>query len=255
MSGDWFRPVSHLGLLGPDGHRAWCDTAPNSEKGKHSAQSASSGAAVHAAHQSGLGAALRMQPIHDTAYPALPAELTAAELEAAFTPTPTEIRFARSQSRRASTSVLILVQLKLLQRLGYFPMLADVPPIVIDHVRTALRAPALSRATVKRYDASGTRSRHQKILRGYLHIRPAEANTLKWLEALATDAAHTKVELPDIVNVLIEELIRVRCELPPLASLHRMATQARSRCNDAIYRANPLTPAQNPPTASRENRS
>ncbi|MDF3839615.1 Tn3 family transposase [Cupriavidus basilensis] len=68
-------------------------------------------------------------------------------------------------------------------------------------------------SAVKLYDASGTRSRHQKLLRGYLHIRPAEANTLKWLEALATDAAHTKVELPDIVNVLIEELIRVRCEL------------------------------------------
>ncbi len=87
------------------------------------------------------------------------------------------------------------------------------------------------------YDASGTRSRHQKLLRGYLHIRPVDANTITWLEALATDAAHTKVELPDIVNVLIEELIRVRCELPPLACLHRMATQARSRCNEAIYRA------------------
>lgn len=62
-------------------------------------------------------------------------------------PTPTEIRFARSQSRHASTSVLILVQLKLLQRLGYFPMLANVPPVVIDHVRAAPRAPALSRAT------------------------------------------------------------------------------------------------------------
>ncbi|QBY56181.1 Tn3 family transposase [Cupriavidus oxalaticus] len=178
-----------------------------------------------------------MPSIHDTAYPALPAELTAAELEAAFTPTPTEIRFARSQSRRTSTTVLILVQLKLLQRLGYFPMLAEVPPVVIDHVRAALRASALPRATVKRYDASGTRSRHQKLLRGYLHIRPVEANTLKWLEALATEAAHTKVELPDIINVLIEELIRLRCELPPLASLHRMATQARSRCNEAIYRA------------------
>nr|WP_011296124.1 DUF4158 domain-containing protein [Cupriavidus necator] len=178
-----------------------------------------------------------MPSIHDTAYPTLPAELTAAELDAAFTPTPTEIRFARSQSRRTSTTVLILVQLKLLQRLGYFPMLVDVPPIVIDHVRAALRASALSRATVKRYDASGTRSRHQKLLRGYLHIRVVDANTLKWLETLATDAAHTKVELPDIINVLIEELIRLRCELPPLASLHRMATQARSRCNEAIYRA------------------
>ncbi|SPK72485.1 protein of unknown function [Cupriavidus taiwanensis] len=75
-----------------------------------------------------------MQPSHETAYPTLPAELTAAELEAAFTPTPAEIRFARSQSRRASTSVVILVQLKLLQRLGYFPMLTDVPPIVIAKV-------------------------------------------------------------------------------------------------------------------------
>lgn len=33
------------GPLGPDGHRLWCGTAPNSEKGKHYAQSASSGAA------------------------------------------------------------------------------------------------------------------------------------------------------------------------------------------------------------------
>lgn len=106
-----------------------------------------------------------MQPIHDTAYPALPAELTDAEL-AAFTPTRAEIRFVRSQSRQASTAVLILVQLKLLQRLGYFPMLADVPPTVIDHVRVALRSRILSRTTVKRYDASGTRSRHQKLLRG-----------------------------------------------------------------------------------------
>ncbi len=65
---------------------------------------------------------------------------------------------------------------------------------------------ARTHSAVKLYDASGTRSRHQKLIRGYLHIRPAEANTLKWLEALATDAAHTKVELPDIVNVLIEEV-------------------------------------------------
>ncbi len=73
-----------------------------------------------------------MQPIHETAYPALPAELSVAELKAAFTPTAAEVRFARKQARQASTSVLILVQLKLLQRLGYFPMLADVPVAVID---------------------------------------------------------------------------------------------------------------------------
>ncbi len=178
-----------------------------------------------------------MQPIHDTAYPALPAELTAAELQAAFTPTAAEIRFVRSQSRQASTSVLILAQLKLLQRLGYFPMLADVPPAVIDHVRVALRSRVLSGTAVRRYDASGTRSRHQKLLRAYVNIRQVDATALAWLAALAAEAAQTKVELPDIVNVLIEELIRGRFELPPLASLQRIAAQARSRCNEALYRA------------------
>lgn len=32
----------------------------------------------------------------------------------------------------------ILVQLKLLQRLGYFPMLTDVPVAVIEHIGAAL---------------------------------------------------------------------------------------------------------------------
>jgi hypothetical protein len=54
-------------------------------------------------------------------------------------------------------------------------------------------------------------------------------------ETLATDAVHTEVELPDIVTVLIEELIRLRCELPPLASLNSMTTQTRSRCNEASW--------------------
>lgn len=178
-----------------------------------------------------------MQPIHETAYPALPAELSAAELKAAFTPTAAEVRFARNQARQESTSVLILVQLKLLQRLGYFPMLADVPVAVIDHVASALRTRPLSRPTVMRYDVSGTRSRHQKLLRAHVDIRQIDADAQEWLQVLASEAAQTKVELPDIVNVLIEELIRGRYELPPLAGLQRIAAQARHRCNEAIYRA------------------
>ncbi|MCT7328015.1 DUF4158 domain-containing protein [Ralstonia sp. CHL-2022] len=178
-----------------------------------------------------------MQPIHETAYPVLPAEISPAELKAAFSPTAAEIRFVRSQSRQASSSVLILVQLKLLQRLGYFPMLADVPPAVIDHLRAALKVRTLPRGTIARYDTSGTRWRHQKLLRTYVNIRQVDADAQTWLETLAWEAAPTKVELPDIVNVLIEELIRERYELPPLASLQRVATQARHRFNEAIYGA------------------
>lgn len=178
-----------------------------------------------------------MTTVHETAYPFLPAEPSTVELKAAFTPTTAELRFARRQSRQESTAVLILVQLKLLQRLGYFPMLSEVPPAIIDHVRTALRARPLSRAAIKRYNQSGTRARHQKLLRTHLNIQAFDANQAQWLAELASNEAQTKIEVPDVVNVLIEELVRLRYELPPLATLQRIATQARNEVNETIYRS------------------
>ena len=76
-----------------------------------------------------------MTTVHETIYPVLPAEPGQAELKAAFTPSAAEIRFVRRQSRQETTAALIMVQLKLLQRLGYFPMLVDVPPTIVDHIR------------------------------------------------------------------------------------------------------------------------
>jgi hypothetical protein len=51
-----------------------------------------------------------MTNIHETACPILPAEPSAAELKASFTPTTAEMRFVRKQSRQESTAVLIMVQ-------------------------------------------------------------------------------------------------------------------------------------------------
>nr|WP_254209640.1 Tn3 family transposase [Burkholderia multivorans] len=166
----------------------------------------------------------------------MPAVPSAAELDA-FTPTAAEMRYVRRQVRQESTTVLLMAQMKLLQRLGYFPMLADVPTAIIDHLRVALRAGSLSRAAITRYDQSGARIRHQKLLRDHLSIHPFGGNEIGWLTELAREAAQTKAELPDIVNVLIEELVRRRYELPPLALLQRIATQGRRAVNEAIYRA------------------
>ncbi|SIT47910.1 hypothetical protein BN2476_610020 [Paraburkholderia piptadeniae] len=57
------------------------------------------------------------------------------------------------------------------------------------------------------------------------------------LATLVSQEAQTKIELPDIVNVLIEELVRRRYGLPPLALLQRVAAQARNEVNEAIYSA------------------
>jgi hypothetical protein len=114
--------------------------------------------------------------VHETIYPVLPAEPGEAELKAAFTPSAAEIRFVRRQSRQETSTVLIMVQLKLLQRLGYLTMLDEIPSAIIDRIWTSMRARALSRTAIARYDASGTRIRHQKLLRGRLDIRAFDAS-------------------------------------------------------------------------------
>lgn len=178
-----------------------------------------------------------MTTVHETTYPVLPAEPSGTELKAAFMPTTAEIRFARRQFRQESTAVLILVQLKLLQRLGYFPILSEVPPAIIDHICAALLARPLPRATIKRYDQSGTRTRHQKLLRTHLNIQPFDGSQAQWLAELAANEAQTKIEVPDLVNGLIEELVRLRYELPPLVTVQHIATQARNEVNETIYRS------------------
>ncbi len=169
-----------------------------------------------------------MSTVHETAYPVLPAEVDDDELRKVYTPSAAEIRFVGSQFRQAPTLVLILTQLKLLQRLGYMPPMSDVPSAIIDHVCAALGARPVLRTTLARYDRSGSKSRHQKILREYARIRPLDALTHDWLASLAAGAARTKTELPDIVNVLLEELVRHRYELPPLATLSRICGFRRS---------------------------
>lgn len=155
-----------------------------------------------------------MSTTPETAYPALLAEASEGELRAVFTPSAAEIHFVYGQFRQAPTRVLILTQLKLLQRLGYLPLVSDVPAEIIDHVCTVLGTRPLPRTTLTRYDRSGSKSRHQKILREFVNIRPTDARTHDWLATMAADAARTKVELPDIVNVLIEDTSRITRCLP-----------------------------------------
>jgi len=178
-----------------------------------------------------------MSQIHETAYPALPADLGETELRTVYTPSVAEIRFVFDQFRQAPTRVLILVQLKLLQRLGYMPVVSDVPPAIIDHMCTVLGGRPLPRTNLSHYDRSGSKSRHQKILREYVRIQPVDRAANDWLARVAAYAARTKAELPDIINVMLEGLVRRRFELPPLATLSRIAGHARSQLHEEIYRA------------------
>ncbi|HKT98918.1 MAG TPA: hypothetical protein VJS30_20710 [Paraburkholderia sp.] len=56
------------------------------------------------------------------------------ELRAVYTPSAVEIRYVGGLFHQAPPRVLILTQLKLLQRLGDMPLVSGVPLAIIGHV-------------------------------------------------------------------------------------------------------------------------
>lgn len=67
--------------------------------------------------------------IERTAYPRFKRQFTTKELTDIYTPTPSEIAFAYSTAKGESNILNLLVILKSFQRLGYFPLIADIPLI------------------------------------------------------------------------------------------------------------------------------
>jgi hypothetical protein len=176
-----------------------------------------------------------MSSVNETAYPRLNTEISEKELIAQFTRTANEIQIIFSQYRQVATQAILLIQLKLLQRLGNFIAVTEIPQVIIEHIcqRLKTRTP-LKRALVK-YELSGSKWIHQNFLRNYVNIRELAQSDQDWLFDVAIQTAHTKQEIADIINVLIEELAHHRFELPSLSFLSGIATKARKEYNDQIY--------------------
>jgi hypothetical protein len=72
--------------------------------------------------------------LHETAYPRFKPDLTPRELEEIYRPTDNEMRLARRLTKSGPARLYLLILLKATQRLGYFAMLADVPPPIITYL-------------------------------------------------------------------------------------------------------------------------
>ncbi|MBN6056633.1 DUF4158 domain-containing protein, partial [Nonomuraea sp. RK-328] len=75
--------------------------------------------------------------IERTAYPRFKRFLSARELHVFYTPQTEEIAWASGQVR-SDNHLLVMVQLKCFNRMGYFPRLDDVPEAVVAHIRRDL---------------------------------------------------------------------------------------------------------------------
>ena len=179
-----------------------------------------------------------MATLHETAYPRLKPDPTAKELAEIYTPTEAEMAFVRRITKQPTTQLAVIIHLKMFQRLAYFTQLADVPERIRQHIAKAVRLRgALRTGRLDTYDTSGGKRRHMEQLRQFLGVRPLNPAGATWLDTVAISAAETKHVISDIINVLLEELIHHRYELPAFRVLELAAIRAREKVNQGYFQS------------------
>ena len=171
-----------------------------------------------------------MAGIGDTAYPQLKTAPSAKELADVYTPNFVELVWAEKRTREPAPRVGLLALLKTFQRLGYFVSLADVPVCLLEHIAQSAGYNSVP-AELFRYDASSVRRRHMLLIRDYSTVKAWGEDAESAMEKASRDAARTLEDIPDIINFILEQLVRQRFELPAFSTLLRAAQPARALVN------------------------
>ena len=174
-----------------------------------------------------------MAAIHETAYPRLKSSYSEEELTLTYTPTEKEVTWASQRTRDESTQLALLTLLKVFQHLGYFVLWHHIPNEISIHIARCVGQLFVSEV-MKGYDQAGTRFRHMKLIRKYLRVQPVGEATYQSMLQAALQAAQTKEHLADIINAMLEELIKERLELPAFSKFVREARRARRKGQSAV---------------------
>ena len=175
-----------------------------------------------------------MPSVHETAYPRLKSHPSPHELAMVYTPTKDEVALAEGAARSELARVGFLVLLKTFQQLGYFMPLRHVPPRIVEHIAHTQGFLVVPDGLAD-YDDSGTRRRHVPLIRAHQHVKPFGAEGQMVLRRAVQEAAYTKEDLADLINVALEELLRQGFELPGFTTLQESAQQGRAAVNRGFY--------------------
>jgi len=176
-----------------------------------------------------------MAAIHETAYPRIKPNLSSREIKEIFTPTAEEIYLLDAKTKKS----LHASRLEFMLILKYYQYLGR--PIVVRNIDASIKkyiAEILGIDSTINLDGYSklTRHRHIKIIREYLQINANEKSRRDTMKTAALAAANTKENLADIINCVIDELIRSKFELPYFQKLVRLARAARTVVNNDSYR-------------------
>ena len=176
-----------------------------------------------------------MPSINETVYPRFKSNIDEKDLKNVYTPTSGEILYANEVTRNSKQRLLFLIMLKTCQRLGYFVTIANVPEIIITYIAKSIGI-ANTGIEYGKYDKSETRLKHFDFIRSFLKIKPYNKDAKQIAVKAAAEAAKTKDNDADIINVVIDELIHQRHELPAFSTLVRLSRKVRYTLYNSYYK-------------------
>lgn len=175
---------------------------------------------------------MRVTSIERTAYPQFKRLTSARALHVFFTPTADEIAWARERTGGPEPLLALVLDLKCFQKMARFCSAAEVPDVVVDHVRRCL---GLGGEVEPRHGAART----GRLRRTQVRTRQGVAYDQRRARAIAATemrtAAQAKNHPPDLINVALERLLEASLELPAFSTLDEMATRIRAEVNAEIF--------------------
>jgi len=164
----------------------------------------------------------------------LKSSVSEKELNEIYTPTADEFDMAHSLSHSTAMRIGFLVLLKTFQRLGYFIPAHKVPRPIAEHI-SLIYGVHYGSMEWEAYDASGSRHRHIARIREHLGVRKFDETAQAIVSATVRQAALLREDLVDIINIVIEEMVRRRYELPSFPTLREEAKKARAAVSREFF--------------------
>ena len=185
-----------------------------------------------------------MSVIKKTAYPryANNKKIAKEYLRKNYSMNPCEKIFINRHARTNVSRLNLAVQLKVFKNLRYFLPIDDIPREIVKYIRKSLKMDYRVRCSYKR-DSDNSIYNHRSKIRQYLNIKKWKSEipdgksnkSITYAIKVAHDAASIMNYLPDIINVVISELIKNNYELPKFNTLNRLARHTRHLVNNRIF--------------------
>lgn len=174
-----------------------------------------------------------MALLERTAYPQFLPSYPPGVLQSFFVLSEDEKSWVRTVAKAPKTHLGLAVLLKAFQHVRYFPPLKVIPTEVVAFIREQL---GYGRGVQLEYPVGVTLLRHKTAVlcavgAKRFHGKQAQA----CVEQLAVDAANLMDQRTDIINAMIEGVIRARYELPGFSTLNDTAERVHVSVQNALF--------------------